>query len=273
MAAMTAKFRALAREAALAAEHLAIGATALSRANYAYPAYYYQAFFALSVGIERSAKLALTVDYALRNGGKFPSNATVRRYRHRLDDLLGDVEELARERAALERHAPSSPIHSGIITTLTDFAANVTRYYNIDLVTEADRIAGVADPVASWYTRVTAPILDAHYSPKKRARDEAQAAAMDILAGEHMLVRFHAETGEAITTVADGMRRSAANDAAKPWERMYVLHFARFIGSVMDALSAAAHGNEDIPHLPDFYAVYRNDDRSLRQRRSWSIHH
>ena len=50
---------ALAREAGLAAEHIGIGATALGRANYAQEAYYAQAFFALSVGFERAAKLEI----------------------------------------------------------------------------------------------------------------------------------------------------------------------------------------------------------------------
>jgi len=64
---MNETWQALAREAGLAAEHLAIGISALGKANYAQHAYYGQAFFALTIGLERAAKLALVVDHALEH--------------------------------------------------------------------------------------------------------------------------------------------------------------------------------------------------------------
>src|SRR5262245_16310650 len=66
---MTPIWHAVAREAALAAEHLGSGATILGKANYAHHAHYGQAFFDLTIGIERAAKLAFVVDYALDHGG------------------------------------------------------------------------------------------------------------------------------------------------------------------------------------------------------------
>ena len=48
-------FQALAREAGLAAEHLAAGVTSLGKANYAHKGIYFQAFFDLSIGFERAA--------------------------------------------------------------------------------------------------------------------------------------------------------------------------------------------------------------------------
>src|SRR5262245_9371738 len=89
---------ALAREAATAAEHLAIGATALGQANYAQDARYGQAFFALSVGIERSCKLALVVDHAVEHLGVFPTNEGVLRYRHNLRRLLDRLDEIGARR-------------------------------------------------------------------------------------------------------------------------------------------------------------------------------
>ncbi len=68
---MNKTWRALAREAGTAAEHLAIGISSLGRANYAQDAYYGQAFFALSIGLERASKLAFVVDHAL---GACPNN-------------------------------------------------------------------------------------------------------------------------------------------------------------------------------------------------------
>jgi hypothetical protein len=65
-------WRAIQREAQLAAEQLALGTTLLGRANHAYPGLYSQAFFALSIGFERTGKLIFISDYAIGNGGTFP---------------------------------------------------------------------------------------------------------------------------------------------------------------------------------------------------------
>src|SRR5690348_13098680 len=92
---MSKEWTALAREAGLAAEHIAIGTTALGRANYAAPAYYAQALFALSIGFERSIKLALVVDHALDNAGEFPQNEQIRAYGHDLRKLMRQAEAVA----------------------------------------------------------------------------------------------------------------------------------------------------------------------------------
>ena len=81
-------WQALAREAGISAEHLAIGVTALGKANYAQQAYYGQAFFALTTGIERAAKLALVIDYSLGHNGIFPPFKIIKGYGHNLQVLL-----------------------------------------------------------------------------------------------------------------------------------------------------------------------------------------
>src|SRR5204862_3248532 len=105
------------------------------RANYAQHAYYGQAFFALSTGIERSCKLALVVDHAIEHGGKFPDNKSVRGYGHSLKRLLDVVDAMAERRGltAPDGRLPREPIHVGIVATLSKFAENITRYYNLDV--------------------------------------------------------------------------------------------------------------------------------------------
>ena len=61
----------------------------------------------------------------------------VKDYGHDLTRLLLQTEQIA-ERLNLptpEARLPQSGIHRGIIDTLSDFATNVTRYFNLDLVT------------------------------------------------------------------------------------------------------------------------------------------
>ncbi|HPL63063.1 MAG TPA: hypothetical protein PK587_04775 [Syntrophales bacterium] len=150
-------WRAIDREASSAAEHLAIGVTILGKANYAEIAYYGQAFFALSTGFERASKLIIAIDYSLVNGGEFPPNKIIRSYKHDLSALLIKADEIA-GRHHVKRRLPDSVIHKNIITLLTQFADNITRYYNLDLITGDPKTIEQVDPIAAWFDQVILPI-------------------------------------------------------------------------------------------------------------------
>jgi hypothetical protein len=141
-------WHALSREAGLAAEHIASGATALSKANYAQTAYYAQAFFSLSVGFERSCKLGLLLDYAIDNNGEFPREGYIRHHGHNLKLLLNKVSDIS-VRRQLFFTMPDAPIHRNIIDIISEFANNVTRYYNIDVLTGAGGAVRPDDPIVS----------------------------------------------------------------------------------------------------------------------------
>lgn len=268
---MDGNWQALAREASSAAEHLAFGVTALGRANYAQTAYYTQAFFALSIGFERCGKLALVVDHALEHGGEFPSARELRDYGHRLDKLLSLTEQIGTKRQAGEV-CPSTAIHQAIIEILSNFATNVTRYYNLEFI--AGDAAAEGDPIATWYQRVTTPILDLHYKDRHRRRHETNAQFGELLLGDVALVRHHSETGENITTIYDGALQAAQTEFAKPWERMYVLQIVRFVGSVLGQLGFLAQVNKvpSIPYFSEMFAMFNNADTYLRARKTWSIY-
>ncbi len=273
---MNDKWRALAREAELAAEHLAIGVTALGRANYAQEAYYGQAFFALSVGLERAAKLAIVVDYALKHAGKFSLTKDLKEYGHNLKALLERGNEIA-ERHGLsseQDRLPRSTIHDSIIDILSDFAANGTRYYNLDCVTGAAAAANKIDPFRQWWERVVMPILDLHYKRGYRRRHEENASLVDGLLAGHALVRHHAETGQPLLSVSDASQRTAATTFAAPYVRMYVMQIVRFVAALLSELGYLAQREqlEDIPYFADFYKIFNNSDACFRRRKSWSIY-
>jgi hypothetical protein len=263
---------ALLNEADLAAEHLAIGATALGRANYAESAYYAQAFFALSVGLERSCKLILIVDHSIEKGD-FPSNEEVRRYGHDLSLLLAAADRVA-ERLEMpsEKRLPGSAIHQGIIKTLSDFARNLTRYYNLDLVTGATGVEDREDPIAEWVERVTMPVLVLHYPEASQRRHLANAAAIEQMAGPTMFVHFFAEDSQLIDSAGAASLRTAETEFARRWERMYVLQLARFVGGVLGELGHRGMKRGDIPYFSEVFGLFGNPDSYLRSRKTWSIH-
>jgi hypothetical protein len=265
-------WRAITREASSAAEHMAIGATAIGRARHDRVSVYAQAFFALSVGFERSAKLAVAIDHAL-DGGEFPTRAQLRGYGHNLRRLLQAVEEIHGRRALALRHGglPETSVHLAIVDVLTSFATNVTRYYNLEVL-GADSGSARDDPIASWYSDVTLPVLDLHYSKQRAERDGLRAAFAAEVLGSVSVVRGVAETGESINTVAEATLRSLQAEAARPWERMYVMQIARFLGATLVKLADLAHETKlPVPFLEEFFFIFAQDDAYFRSRKTWSL--
>lgn len=269
-------WQALNREAGISAEHLAIGVTALGKANYAQQAYYSQAFFALTIGFERSAKLAMVVDHSLEHNGVFPSYQMIREYGHNVKDLLGKVDEIAARRglSAAEDRLPRTSIHDGITNVLSDFASNMTRYYNLDFITRDPRVTKHSDPIRAWYEQVIIPVLAAHYPKNVKERHQYNARLISQMLGSTAKVLYHSETGDLLDSVYEASMQTAITDYAKPYVRMYVMQIARFFSGLFSELGNAAHRCqlEVIPELSEFFAIFNNSDKYFRQRKSWSIY-
>ena len=269
-------WQALAREAGVAAEQMAIGITALSRANYAQQAYYGQAFFALSIGFERAAKLAFIVDHVLENRGDFPPYSSLKNQGHHLHRLL-DISDKIAERHGLtieNIRLPRTLIHNGIIQVLSDFASNITRYYNLDLVTMAPRVAEVSDPIRAWYDKVVTPVLEKHCDAQRQKKYQRNAEIIDALLGPSSVVQFHSERGDEMNTIYKASLQTGMTEFAKPYVRMYVLQLVRFLAQLLSELSYMSHKAmlDAIPHLGEFFAIFDNSDNYFKKRKTWSIY-
>lgn len=268
-------WNALAREAAISAEHLATGATILGKANYAHHAHYGQAFFALSTGIERGAKLALAVDHALNNTGNFPTPQVLRNFGHNLRDLLIAVDELAERRGIpASNRLPSSAIHQNIINVLNEFASNITRYYNLDFVMNNVHRNAQGDPIASWFSSVTMQIIDNHLTSNRRQQIEANARRVSGVMQPISHVSHTSESGVHLGTIYDASVQTGLVEFANPYARMYILQIARFYSHVMSCLTSAAYTEQmgSIPHLSEYFAMFNNDNAYLKNRKTWSIY-
>lgn len=267
---MNATWQALSREASLAAEQMGTGVTILAKANYAHDGHYPQAFFALSIGMERAAKLALLLDHAIRNEGRFPDNQQLRKYGHNLKNLLSDVDRINVGKYRL----PATPIHDAILDTLSEFATNITRYYNLDFVTNASGVLSREDPIAKWFRTVIVPAYDQCVSATKKAQIERNARLIEQMASQFMMVMHHAEDGSELNSVGPASQQTGVLEAAMPHVRLHVLQIVRFLGSVLSELGYRAHsaGMEDVPYLSEYFAIFNNDDAMLKSRKTWSIY-
>lgn len=266
---------ALSREAAIAAEHLGAGATIIGKSNYAQHANYGQAFFSISTGIERGAKLALAVNHALSNQGRFPDPKTLRAYGHNLTDLLNAMNVLA-EKLGLpsSRRLPSNEISSGIVKVLTEFASNITRYYNLDFVTGNVHSRAEGDPLESWFKFVTTPIIEKHLTEKRKNKIEKNARLTFGALEPHSVVSFTSETGQHLNTAYSASLQTGLTEFANPYARMYVLQFARFYSHIMTELTYISYTEkiDFIPHLSDFFGIFNNKDSYFKNRKTWSIY-
>lgn len=262
------------REAQLAAGLIGSGVTALGKATHSTVGRYHEAFFGLSIGIERLCKLLYIADYAIEHEGTFPSFDRLKNQGHDLDGLLNTCEEIGGRvdatRPFCER--PSTAIHQGIVHVLSDFATS-TRYYNLDYLTKPS--TQHVDPVAAWWSEVGEPICELHYSGKNRQRDEMQAAIMGADLGKISTVVHTTETGEPINTVSELMKRNGSNIVVQKYGRLYTLQIVRWLALIAFQLSHTGGYERRIAGLFCFHeplTMFHNEDRYLRERKTWPLY-
>lgn len=269
------EWHALRREAAIAGAQLAHGVTVLGKANHAENGCYGEAFFSLSIGLERLAKLIVVSEYAIKNHGKFPSNSHLRKIGHDLTALLSACEKISAAYRKGEEFSdrPNDPVHKGIILTLTEFATQ-TRYYNLDFIS-GGKASSKPEPIAAWWERVGQPILDKHYSKQQREKDAIQAAMMDSLIGGSTQVLHHDENENKIDSIEAMLLRSGATRIVQKYGRLHVMQIIRWLSFLIDDLShkgAYRDRIEALLGLGEPFAIFRNPNSYLKGRKTWSIY-
>ncbi|MFV0622580.1 hypothetical protein ACBY01_01035 [Sphingomonas sp. ac-8] len=271
------EWNALHREASLVSQILGSGATALGRATYGSGfGEYYTAFFGLSIGIERLAKLILVADYALDNAGTLPNQQMVRKSGHRLKKLIGKVDEIATKRAIVVPHiGPENAICAAVIGCLDAFSdASKGRYANFEAIGNPS-FDPANEPVTKWWTEVVELILDTDYRGTKREVGvKSRAALFEAIVGRVTLVRFRDESGNRMTDVATASERTGQSEWAQKYGRFYSLAVVRWLAHIFDEMTHAAGyqpGLESLFGHYEYFQTYTVDDRLLLTRKIWPL--
>jgi hypothetical protein len=265
-------FTAFQREAALVAEQMCNGATLISKANYARQGLYLQLFFSLSIAFERAAKLIIVIDQMLETGAK-PNEKVYRQYKHDINRLFERVGEISKDLNIQDyKKMPNTQIHDDIITILHDFACNVTRYYNLDVIGKNNN-NGPKEPVSEWHHKVTLPLFETHVSKRKKESILRNASNASFLMEGISLVRHTNEAGGTIDNVLQASYQTGLLEATAPYTRLYVLQICRFLSAVLSELGFKAMKQqvEDIPCISDFFRVFGNKDSYFKSRKTWKI--
>lgn len=268
---------AIRREAALVRHLIGSGVSALGRANYAdRVGEYYTAFFALSIGIERLAKLIMIADYAISNNGRMPSQALLRKFGHNLSNLIDEASNLsAKHHLNLHFARPQSHICARVINCLDEFAdARRGRYANLASLDDPE-IHSEFEPIRKWWREVAEAILEIHYYGKNvQKRVEIGAAQVQVMLNDVAYVYHTDECGAEVQDVFSGSVRTGQTDVVQKYGRYYTLIIVRWLADIFSEISNIAFYRNGISQFFgswEFLQTYTVKDRFLKSRKSWPL--
>jgi hypothetical protein len=268
------EWHAIRREAALVRHLLGSGVTALGQANYADKlGVYYTAFFGLSVGLERLAKLILVADHAISNGGQMADQKVVRKFGHRLIHLLNTADGAAQKhKIRLDFSRPTSSIGAKIVECLDAFAdAGRGRYANFAAL--GDPNLGQEEPISKWWGEVAELILKEHYYGKQaQERAIEKAKEVERLLSPAVTLHFN-ETGQSMDDVLSSSIRTGQNALVQQYGRYYALAEVRWLVNVFSELSRAACSNKIYAFWETWACLqdYMVDNRVLKTWKIWPL--
>jgi hypothetical protein len=271
------EWQALHREATLVSQLIGAGATALGRASYASGfGEYYTAFFGLSIGIERLAKLILIANHVLDHAGSLPDQEDVRRYGHKIGLLVSEADRIAaKHNLKLSYPKPNGHIPTAITRCLDAFAdASKGRYANFEAIGNPSFNAA-DEPVAKWWREVIEPILTEHYrGTRAEAGVKANAQIIDAMIGGISSVNFFAESGRIMDNAATASERSGQTKWAQKYGRFYTLSIVRWLSDIFTALTdrnGYKTGFEVLFGHYEFFNTYRVENNFLLNRKNWPL--
>jgi hypothetical protein len=271
------EWRALHREAALVSQIIGSGVTALGRASYANGfGEYYTAFFGLSVGMERLAKLIIVADFALDNRGALPRQSVVRKSGHDVVALVEKVDGIVAKRGLrLSYPKPFHPICASIIRCLAAFAdASKGRYANFEAIGNP-KFDIRNEPVNKWWIEVVEPILDKHYRGKRSEEGVRNRAALfDAMIGNASYVRHLDENDMMMTDIRTASERTGQTKWAQKYGRYYTLLIIRWLSNTFSELTRRAGYENDFTSLfghYELFASYCTTDDFLLTRKIWPL--
>jgi hypothetical protein len=270
------EWHAIRRECALVRHLIGSGATALGRANYGdQKGEYCTAFFGLSVGLERLAKLVLVADHAITNAGKMPTEKLVRQYGHKLSELIETADKVSTIRTLkLDYLRPTDAISQKIVECLDSFAdAGRGRYANFAAL--GDPNLGEDEPIGKWWGEAADLILKEHYDGKSaQKRVEGRASVVDAVMSPVSMVLYFSESGDTMQDVLTASIRTGQTELVQRYGRYYALTVVRWLSEVFSELSRLAcytHNIDAFFGVWEYFQTFTVDDNFLKTRKNWPL--
>jgi hypothetical protein len=263
------------REASLVRHLLGSGITSLGKSSYGDTmGEYYTAFFGLSVGIERLAKLILIADHAIENNGVFPDPSLIRGYGHNLVKLVASVDNVIKKRAInLEFTRSNDAISNAVLECLHSFAdAKSGRYANFQSLGNPN-LTGEFEPIRKWWSEVGNPILEKHYrGTQKERRVQQNAEFIHRKLDSVSVVLFFDESGDMMNDVRTASTRTGETQLVQKYGRFYTLGIIRWLANTYREIAQTACYENEIDAFFgswEFLDNFRVSNSFLLTRKVW----
>ena len=246
----TEKERLLANEASLTSSLLGNGLNALRKANIYNKGLYYQAFFSLSIGVERLLKIIIITQYRSEHNGDFPVDIDMKKIGHNLIKLCQYTSVQFKE----------DSIHEKIVSFLDDFARK-SRYYNIDSM--VDRNIQYYDPLYEW-SLIAEIILESSGKRKEIKNKQELARLIDSFS----VFGFHDLQGNEVNN-AMGILNLYEN------QEIIQAYSVQYMFEIITKLVGEIRRLQDIkymmPVLTEFFPLYHTYWKSyeVRKKKDW----
>lgn len=262
---------ALSAECRLAADQVAAGGVSVGNLDPMNPGSFYSAFFPLSIGYERMAKIAIQVDARVEHGSFLPKSK-MRGLSHDIARSFDEVEKIARRRGyETERFGvrPSEPVHASVVSVLSNFATT-SRYNHLDAIGSAGQSGTSAEK--EWDTAVLPLLVEEHLTKRTAQKivDGASGIGIAFDEADVYIGRQRDVDGTLHTKPAPPAFRGLLYEALNPYGRMHTLQLARWLATVLTSLGHDAIMTGEVPYLSEFFSWMRADDQALRTRRNLS---
>ena len=246
----TEKERILANEEALTASLLGNGLNSLRRADMYNKGLYYQAFFSLSIGIERLLKIIVVSRYRCEHDGEFPANINLRKFGHYLLKLCEYME--------IKFDMDSAHLH--ILSFLNEFAKK-NRYYNIDSM--LDMSIHYIDPLKEWDS-IAETIVQLSNKKKSIQNREVLSNMLDSVADIH----FYDLRGNEITSSSQILDELEEREVTQSYSVQYVF---QIITKLIEQIRKLERKKYLMPVLSEFFPLYHSHWRpfEIRRKNDW----
>jgi hypothetical protein len=260
-------YQLLEQESLIVRSCLCTGLTDLRKANQE-KGRNYTAFFQLSIGIERMAKLALILDYMAQNNLQAPGERHVRAYGHDLVTLYNKVKSTSQLRGhEIASSFALSPLATQVLEFLSDFAKGM-RYANLD---ELATGSSQRKPLEEWRL-----ILQGAVSSKVKAKTAKRSNAIAKVL-ENKISLISSDLAGTPLSLASYIYEPVLSDAASK-------HLIRELLSLLAPLrdfivetsctanqvpAACCQSTTHIPIMSEFFEFIWLDTKYLQRKKRW----
>ena len=253
----------LGRECALSAMSIGQGLTLIRKYDFVKHAYGTQAFFMLSIGIERLLKVILIYNHRRKNNNDFPNNAELKKYGHKIKPLYENALKISEEigMPELSQELTSDPIFDQIVEFLTKFS-NTSRYYNLDTLTGSSN--DTDEPLRMWNKEINKVIVERHYRHNDNKANFIKELTDAI--GKNFLVEFDTDEGKKINNLRDFYLEGMTVTVKQKYGMFYLYCMIRFLSDLLWHLD-----KNYFPMVSEYFVIFRNSDNAyVKGRKTWN---